>query len=460
MDQALHRDNPNWRLQHYCPACTFKQPSEPVLMPSSLKAMDGKNSTKRMDRAGHADRCIFPSTYMISRADIDVFKDDVCMRPGHRGNAEHHDAGGCADTWQAASAVDEDTVKVFEQTGIFLLACRHGMILTCAEMLRSGELAKYPLATINKLISVHGNDQAIGSDIGCSLTATLAASSIGPKAKDANVQLVVNVFHGHAHNRMCQLRYHPLYLPGTGLEDFETCERVFSSSNATAVLICHASHFHYVQYLKLHFNQWDANKYAELSCFLFNNYQQALRIISANTVDLDAYRMLHPNENLDFESWVAEELAYLQAVESEPKQDALRVTYVEELEWLAKLENALRSSQDDNFLLYNQSSFTPGSGLSHMASAATRQSHAARCAAERRFRSQRDKVEDLEDQLGIEPTARWTPEHREYVEMLEYSQQCQFIRAVEDLEHLIVQHLFELSKANLASTGESSLCAI
>ncbi|KIM53556.1 hypothetical protein SCLCIDRAFT_138846, partial [Scleroderma citrinum Foug A] len=24
MDQALHRDNPNWRLQHYCPACTFK----------------------------------------------------------------------------------------------------------------------------------------------------------------------------------------------------------------------------------------------------------------------------------------------------------------------------------------------------------------------------------------------------------------------------------------------------
>ena len=36
--------------------------------------------------------------------------------------------------------VDEDTVKVFEQTGIFLSACRHGIILTCAEMLRSGEL--------------------------------------------------------------------------------------------------------------------------------------------------------------------------------------------------------------------------------------------------------------------------------------------------------------------------------
>ena len=53
---------------------------------------------------------------------------------------------------------------------------------------------------------------------------------------------------------------------------------------------------------------------------------------------LDAYCVLHPNENLDFGSWAAEELAYLKAVESEPKQDALRVTYVEELEKLAKLK--------------------------------------------------------------------------------------------------------------------------
>jgi len=54
--------------------------------------------------------------------------------------------------------------------------------------------------------------------------------------------------------------------------------------------------------------------------------------------ELDAYRALHPNENLDFGSWAAEELAYLKAIESEPKQDTLRVTYVDELEKLAKLE--------------------------------------------------------------------------------------------------------------------------
>ena len=54
--------------------------------------------------------------------------------------------------------------------------------------------------------------------------------------------------------------------------------------------------------------------------------------------ELNAYHALHLNENLDFRSWAAEELAYLKAVQSEPKQDALRVTYVEELEKLTKLE--------------------------------------------------------------------------------------------------------------------------
>ncbi|KAI5993173.1 hypothetical protein EDC04DRAFT_2586648, partial [Pisolithus marmoratus] len=140
MDQALGHSDPNWHLQHLCPACIFKQPGEPILIPSSLKAMDGNNSAKQMAHAGHADCCVFPSTYMILKADVNIFKNDVCTWPDQHGNTEHQETSGCADTWQAASPVDKDTVKVFEQTGIFLSACKHGMILTCAEMVCSGEL--------------------------------------------------------------------------------------------------------------------------------------------------------------------------------------------------------------------------------------------------------------------------------------------------------------------------------
>jgi len=117
--------------------------------------------------------------------------------------------------------------------------------------------AKYPLATVNKLLDVFGDNQAIGSDIGCSLSKTITASSIRDKAANNKLSLSVNAFHGHTHNHKCQLQYHPMYLCGFGLEDLETCECIFASSNAAVCLIHHASHFHYNQFLNLHFDQWD-----------------------------------------------------------------------------------------------------------------------------------------------------------------------------------------------------------
>ncbi|KAI5992333.1 hypothetical protein EDC04DRAFT_2510429, partial [Pisolithus marmoratus] len=49
------------------------------------------------------------------------------------------------------------------------------------------------------------------------------------------------------------------------VKDLETCEHIFSSSNNMAPLICHASEFHWKQFLDLHFSQWDSDKYLELS---------------------------------------------------------------------------------------------------------------------------------------------------------------------------------------------------
>ncbi|KAG2357099.1 hypothetical protein BDR07DRAFT_1231179, partial [Suillus spraguei] len=193
---------------------------------------------------------------------------------------------------------------------------------------------KYPLATINKLLDVFGENQAIGSDIGCSLSKTVAASSIRDKAFNRKLSLSVNAFHGHAHNCKCQLQYHPMYLRGFGLKDLETCERIFASSNAAVCLICHASHFHYSQFLDLHFDQWDMDKYLELSHFIFNNYKQAVTLIDDFTKELDAYCLSFPDQAMDFETWVTEELAYLESVASEPARDALAVDYVEALEKL------------------------------------------------------------------------------------------------------------------------------
>jgi hypothetical protein len=125
--------------------------------------------------------------------------------------------------------------------------------------------AKYGLAAVNKVLDVCGNNQAIGHDIACLSRKTIATSSIGCKAKELGLQLVVNAFHGFSHNHCCQLENYPLYLTGLGIEDLETCECIFASSNSTALLIQHASHFHWVQFFDLHFDKWDMDKYLKLS---------------------------------------------------------------------------------------------------------------------------------------------------------------------------------------------------
>jgi hypothetical protein len=126
------------------------------------------------------------------------------------------------------------------------------------------------------MLDVCGKDQGLGHDIGCTSRKTVTSSSIGAKAQEHNLVIAVNAFHGYAHNRRCQLAHHPLYLEGFGIEDLETCERIFSSSNSACGIIRHASYFHWVQYLDLHFDQWDKDKYIELSkCFRFQSWRFA-----------------------------------------------------------------------------------------------------------------------------------------------------------------------------------------
>ena len=133
-----------------------------------------------------------------------------------------------------------------------------------SRLTRISDSAKYALATCDKVIDTFGKDQLTGHDIACSFKSTIAHSSISQKAKDMNFMLTVNAFHGHAHNRICQLLNHPLFRKILGIEDFETCERIFSSSNALARVIRFASYFHWLQFLDLHFDQWDCDRYLEL----------------------------------------------------------------------------------------------------------------------------------------------------------------------------------------------------
>ncbi|KIK11831.1 hypothetical protein PISMIDRAFT_19202 [Pisolithus microcarpus 441] len=186
LKQALGRDGPAWKLRRACPACAFEQPDEPPLIPARLHSMDGNQSAKRLDGSGSADSRLFHSDYFVPHAEVERFKDNVQDRPGEVSREKR--ATTCTDNWTAAKSVEENQIQVFEQTGIFVMACRHGFVECVAEMKRSGELAKYGLAAVNRLLNICGQDQAVGHDIGCASKKTIAASSLGTKAREKQLK--------------------------------------------------------------------------------------------------------------------------------------------------------------------------------------------------------------------------------------------------------------------------------
>ena len=120
------------------------------------------------------------------------------------------------------------------------------------------------LATVNRLLQDFGSDVDIclGYDIMCAFRTTLSNSSLGQKAVAFHLSDVVPAFHGHAHNRGCQVQWHPLYVEGVGLEDFEECEWTFCRSNELASVTRLAMPYHRQQHIDEHFFIHDLDKHA------------------------------------------------------------------------------------------------------------------------------------------------------------------------------------------------------
>lgn len=92
--------------------------------------------------------------------------------------------------------------------------------------------SKYALSVTSKLLDTFGSDLGGRYDISCHFKTTLVSNILGKRAWLLNYTSLVNAFHGHAHNRLCQLDNLMTYIEGLGLEDLEGCEWAFSKSNA------------------------------------------------------------------------------------------------------------------------------------------------------------------------------------------------------------------------------------
>ncbi|KAJ7156121.1 hypothetical protein C8R43DRAFT_949615 [Mycena crocata] len=461
--KALRRDS-KWRMKHACPACMYKLDGEEKLIFDLLTTMDGNDSLKRVlqrekgemevNKSGEptlgesrerVDNRDASNGYIISREKVDRWAKSCLANilPMQGGNLDEENP--CADRWK--NMVNDVTSKmwgIFDETGIFLALCRHGFVLVLADMIKSGELAKYPLAVVKELLDTFGMDIGAGYNVGCHFCATVAHSELGDVAKEKNLRCLVGSFHGHAHNHLCQLSFLATYVEGMGLEDLEGCERYFSRSNGLAKSCCYASRFHRQQEITTYAKHFDSfETYANLGKFLCNNYRQALAILRTEPALNVWMRQEGVSSPDEFHTWLREEKAYLLSLKNEPKTntETLEMEYVQKLVNLSASEakyqvvaaEAKKASKDDAV-------YVPG----------VPKTEVARRHAKERMTKDLDAVQDLEDILDIWEC--WTTASPRWIATVEAIKTRKYQTALDALELLIVERIFELTKMNESQT--------
>ncbi|TFK79198.1 hypothetical protein K466DRAFT_505958 [Polyporus arcularius HHB13444] len=447
---ALRRNTPNWRMLNACAACLYRLEGEKPLKPGLLASMDGNSSLKLVDdafRSGQTrpDERTWRTDLFITAEEVDQFKDEVHNAQKEvDGEDEEREVisedtlpieepaeskSVCAERWRnAGPEARKKMFALFATTGIFACLCRHGQVLVLCDMICSGELMKYPLAIVNRVIDVYGPELsvALGYDIACEFSKTLGHSSLGPRAEGV-VSGVVPAFHGHSHNRRCQLDWHPMYLEGVGKEDFEGCERFFSHSNGLASATRLSTAFHRHQAIEGLVARWALLKHAESGRFIFNNYRQALTIINEGTRALDIYARELKTTPEDYKRYLVEEREYLRGLMAEPADIKDRAA-VEDYKTL------------DYQIVHD--------GITGREISRIQREYLA---AQTRLESAEEVVRRLEDMLDID--SRWMPGTPEYIKMMVALGQRRYRRALDNLERLVVQRLFELSKLGMNGLG-------
>ncbi|KAJ6553701.1 hypothetical protein DFH09DRAFT_924701 [Mycena vulgaris] len=455
--KALGRDAPDWRLKNACPACLYKLEGEEELLLPILTTKDGNNSLRRFmqvtrdnaddgeaptSKAREDDRDV-PGDYYLTREAVDIWAKEGLeeLMKGHSTDPED----GCSERWSnMREEITARALGMYDETGIFLSLCRHGFVLVVADMIKSGELAKYGYAVVNHLIKVLG-EIGSGYDIGCKFGKMVYEHPVlGPLARDNRFKSLVGAFHGHAHNRRCQLKHLATYVEGVGLEDLEECETFFSKSNALAASTRYATAFHRRQAIATYLQHTDVfDTYQSLSLTLANKYKHALEIKRGAIALRQTMIHLGIPDVQTFIDWLAAEKEFLANLQHEPLEETLQMEYYQKLVNLNAAEMTLLrdavTMEDPSLQGYEQN-----------------------VAMTRRLETQRRQCMELRDNLLIavhelevrlDITQRWEAGSAEWSATAVMVANRRYQRALDKLHGLVIARLFELTKCNMSGTG-------
>ncbi|KAJ7788156.1 hypothetical protein B0H14DRAFT_3504535 [Mycena olivaceomarginata] len=415
--RALGRDS-SWRLKHACPACTYKLKGKDALIFEMLVTMDGNDSLKRVlrrekvpltDETGEpvvrksrerVDNRDAGDGYYTSRQQVERGASESFLLQPSLPLAVYWKLQGednpCAYRWK--NMINNVTSKIHDQEW------------------------RTPLAIVEELLDAFGMKLGVGYDVGCHFGTTVANSELGDRAHEKRLKCLVGSFYGHAHNRLCQLQFLATYVEGMGLEDLEGCERFFSRSNGLAKSCRYASRFHRQQEITMYAKHFDSCKmYANLSKFFILKTEGALQ----------AWMQQEKIDSVDrFHEWLVEEKMYLQGLKNARKtnEEMLEMEYVQKLVNLSASQARYKvAAVEARRARDGDGTFTPG------------------------MEKEEGRVEELEEMLDI--VEHWTTELPKWAATVDGIKKRKYALALDSLELLIVEHIFELTKMNQSQPG-------
>ncbi|KAF8834720.1 hypothetical protein BDN67DRAFT_985127 [Paxillus ammoniavirescens] len=344
----------------------------------------------------HEDSRVARSDFWLSKEYIDKFQYEVKAQTTRVATNDDSDDWetempvvpdlpsqfNCVDQWcNAGPDQRKKMFAVFHESGIFIAT------------------AKYPLAMVDRLLSVYRPNGGLAYDIGCAFAKTID--------------------------------WHPMYIQGTGNTEGEGCEHIFSSSNELARGTRHASRFHWHQAIEQHFAFWNEDKYKALTRFIWNHYREATNTISTLTAELAVIKATFQLTDEDFPHFHAEECAYLESLKQPACEDQLAIHYVQVLDDL-EAHNVPEGNPNTIYAAINHAHIQVDLAYSKLQNAEALTAH-------------------LQTLLGLE--APWQVGCEEYNCYKEEASLAKYHNALGDLERLVVMHLFELSKLSMSGTG-------
>lgn len=284
-------------------------------------------------------------------------------------------------------------------------------------------------------------------------------SSLAPIFVEQEDRLCVDAWYGYSHNFGCQKRNHPNIIEGAGLEDFETTERVFSASNAVALLTRYASPYNRQVYITIHFQQWDEEKRRNCANMLYNNYRQSLDILSTEGLALEHAKSALGLTDAMLEEYIDEEKIYIASIQVEPPASVHAMMYVELLRSYTEHKSTFETiasrfvtSTPEDWAARASNGRTGGYATDVARTLQLEKQEVKRRFAGERMETILREVIAMEVAMGI--TTRWTPETAEYLETLRYMTTRKYQRALDELRRLVVQRLFELQRLNISQTSK------